>query len=697
MNKKKLNLRTVYCIMTVVLALGFFVVNTRTACAADLTEVSYENGGVILTGTTDGETVTITGSNSETQYYDVVIPDEIDGKPVCDISANAFQNNAYITSVSLPDGVSALPERAFYGCSAIKTLNLNMVSDLGSDSTGYTTLEGTWSLETITVSEDNPGLTVCDGVLFNKDMTKLLLYPTLRPGTKYEIPDGVSQIWQRAFYMTQEIEEVTLSDDISSYSYSFFKCPSLKILNLNMLADINGTNFSRCYAITTVTVSENNPNLAVRRGVLFSKDAETNAMKDLLFYPPGRDEETYTVPEGVEQIGSNAFRGSSLRQISLPDSLKVAGAYCFAYCSALEELVFPEGLQSIMSNATTGCDSLAAVYVPDSVTEILPGSLDGPMNPPYAVMYGHTCDSVGNYTAVYQYVEDHSGEYVFKDIDTEKMPRRFDLNCATELDMDEDFSEFTIEADCLAKAVFESNEPDIVSVDENGKMTAHYDGTAVITVRAPADAYHDEQSRIVTVKVTGLGTKPQPVDPVKPDPQPDKTKPVSQMIKGKTDFNAVYGSKAFSLKQSAKTTLTYRSSNSKIATVSKAGKVRILRPGKVKIYVTAAASDKYLKAKKTITVKASLKKPSLRIRTKGTKTKLTWSKVLKSKGYEVYVRFPGKRKYEKVLTEAADVKSVTHRGLTKGKTYRYKVRAYTKIGGKKYCSAFSKVGTARIR
>jgi hypothetical protein len=38
-----------------------------------------------------------------------------------------------------------------------------------------------------------------------------------------------------------------------------------------------------------------------------------------------------------------------------------------------------------------------------------------------------------------------------------------------------------------------------------------------------------------------------------------------------------------------------------------------------------------------------------------------------------------------------------HRGLTKGKTYKYKLRAFTKVGGKKYYSAFSKVKTVKIK
>ncbi|MBQ6583292.1 MAG: leucine-rich repeat domain-containing protein, partial [Mogibacterium sp.] len=93
-----------------------------------------------------------------------------------------------------------------------------------------------------------------------------------------------------------------------------------------------------------------------------------------------------------------------------------------------------------------------------------------------------------------------------------------------------------------------------------------------------------------------------------------------------------------------------------------------------------------------------LQTPSLSCtgRTRG-KTKLTWSKVPGAAGYELYVRFPGKSYYKKVLTKSAAVKSVTHSGVTKNRIYYYRVRAYVKVNGKLYYSSFSPVVKVRAK
>ena len=55
---------------------------------------------------------------------DVVIPEEIDGKPVKEIGFYAFEANGDIISVSLPESITAIGEGAFLSCSALQQINL---------------------------------------------------------------------------------------------------------------------------------------------------------------------------------------------------------------------------------------------------------------------------------------------------------------------------------------------------------------------------------------------------------------------------------------------------------------------------------------------------------------------------------------------------------------------------------------------
>lgn len=667
-----------YLVLIGALILGVLSFSAEIVFGED-TQLRYESDGVVLKAVTDGETATITGCESDLTYYEVNIPEKIEGIPVCAIDENAFQNNAHITSVTLPAGITELKPYTFYACTALKSIDLNKVQSMGDEYSGWLTLGETGSLETIQVAEDNPSLTVQDGILFTKDMTTLMVYPTLRPGNFYKIPDSVTSIWSRAFNNSAFLEEVTLSSGVRDYWDSFYACPVLKKLNLNMLSHVGGDNFSNCYALEEVAVSENNKDLMTVDGILFSHDQET-----IYFYPPGRDGDSYTIPGGVTTIGYKAFMYSRLKTIRMPASLTKVQGYAFAYSEQLEELIFPQGLTTIETNACTGCESLAAVYVPNSVNDITYGSLDGPMMGPYAVLYGHPNDADGNSTYVYNYVQEHADEYVFKDIDQEKMPRNIRISCAEELTFDQGAPAFPLGAESTTELIYESSAPNIVSVDAEGVLRPLKAGTAEISIIAPADNYHDEVRKTIPVTVIGA------------DPEPQKQLS-SQTITGPSSFAKTFGCKAFSLKQSAKTTLSYRSSNPKIATVSAAGKVRILRPGKVRITVTAAATDEYKAAKKTITIRAKLAVPTLKSKRSGTRVRLTWNKVKKASGYELYIKYPGKKKFVRALTESAKVKSVMHRGLTKGKTYKYKLRAFTRVGGKKYYSAFSKVKTVKIR
>ena len=99
-----------------------------------------------------------------------------------------------------------------------------------------------------------------------------------------------------------------------------------------------------------------------------------------------------------------------------------------------------------------------------------------------------------------------------------------------------------------------------------------------------------------------------------------------------------------------------------------------------------------------VQVSQTLKKPKLKVKAlKGKKIKITWGRVANADGYVVYVKYPGQKGYVQAVSRNATVKSVTHKGLTKGKTYKYKVAAYKIINGQMYYSKFSKVRKAKVR
>lgn len=82
----------------------------------------------------------------------------------------------------------------------------------------------------------------------------------------------------------------------------------------------------------------------------------------------------------------------------------------------------------------------------------------------------------------------------------------------------------------------------------------------------------------------------------------------AQKITGTTNYKKTTVSKAFKLNAKANTKLTYKSSNTKVATVDKNGKVTIKGKGKAVITVSAAATSEYQAATKKVTIQVTVKK-----------------------------------------------------------------------------------------
>lgn len=158
----------------------------------------------------------------------------------------AFAGYNNIDTINLLDGCTSVGEGAF---SSYRTLNIgnglkefisdylvptsdhyNYIPGSFSNYTGTTSYEGNLNQEqleatkkiaarcqTINVSADNPYFASVDGVLFNKDITKLLLYPAGKTSTKYgyEVPKTVKEIAPCAFKCTT-LDKILIPSSVTS-------------------------------------------------------------------------------------------------------------------------------------------------------------------------------------------------------------------------------------------------------------------------------------------------------------------------------------------------------------------------------------------------------------------------------------------------------------------------------------------------
>ena len=164
-----------------------------------------------------------------------------------------------------------------------------------------------------------------------------------------------------------------------------------------------------------------------------------------------------------------------------------------------------------------------------------------------------------------------------------------------------------------------------------------------------------------------------------------------QAITYTKSYTKVFGAKAFKL--NAKRTkgngaLSYKTSDSKVATVDKTGKVTVKGTGICSITVTAAATSTYNAKSVSITVTIKPKKAAVSSvkPVKGKKLTVKWKKDAKATGYEIQCSLT--KNFKKVAAKATIKKaktiSTTLKKLKKGKKYYVRVRAYkdAKVSGK---------------
>ena len=117
-------------------------------------------------------------------------------------------------------------------------------------------------------------------------------------------------------------------------------------------------------SLRAVHVAAGNPVYRSVDGVLFQ-------WEELVFYPAGRTDAAYTVPEGTFSIGSYAFSGNHhLTKITLPDSLTTIGDSAFYPCHGLKQIHFGNGLTAIGYGSFRECTALTEITLPASVKTI---------------------------------------------------------------------------------------------------------------------------------------------------------------------------------------------------------------------------------------------------------------------------------------------------------------------------------------
>ncbi len=159
------------------------------------------------------------------------------------------------------------------------------------------------------------------------------------------LPDSVKKIGDSAFLSSYQLESIVLPNgitEISDFAFSFcYKLTSIDIPD--SVTNLGRGVFYGSQNLTNITVGKNNSSYLVdESGVLFNKEKTK-----LVHYPSSREADTYSIPDSVTNIEDLAFAYCCLTSVEIPEGVTSIGNYAFEGCYELTAIKIPSSVTSI--------------------------------------------------------------------------------------------------------------------------------------------------------------------------------------------------------------------------------------------------------------------------------------------------------------------------------------------------------------
>ena len=294
----------------------------------------------------------------------IVIPDS-----VTYLGERAFEQCTNLTDAVIGDGVRRIDYYAFGNCTALTSVTLGG----GVAAIGSYAFFGCGGLAEITVASVNPTYRSEGNCIIERAANKLVL------GCKTSvIPSGVTAIGYQAFYGCPGLTDVVIPNGVTLIDdWAFSGCSGLaSVVIPNSVTSIGSSAFSGCTALTGIAIPSGVTSIgswafqgcSELTGIdVASGNAVYRSEGDCLIERATNTLilgcKTSVIPSSVTSVGDDAFYGcTELTTIVIPNGVTSIGAHAFNGCSALTSIVVDGSVTAISEEAFRGCSGLETVY-----------------------------------------------------------------------------------------------------------------------------------------------------------------------------------------------------------------------------------------------------------------------------------------------------------------------------------------------
>lgn len=273
---------------------------------------------------------------------------------------------AVVNGVLFEEGNARVPARWRWGEEQKDIIVPEGFAEIGLENDGTATPVGTvylgkdvrsirvtgLSVSAFSADAENEALRAEDGIVFTKDRTELVIYPSARRKAEYVLPDTVKRIAAYAFYGAEYISYVDCSQAEEIGEGAFAHSSLYRIGFGAGLRIVEDGAFQQTRLLNSVD---------------FSAAESIERFGDYVFSGSGL--RSAVLPEGLTALGEQVFMDAyKLTSVTLPSTLRTIGSGAFSN-TGLEEITLPEGLTAIGGNAFRNAP-LQEIALPESLEEI---------------------------------------------------------------------------------------------------------------------------------------------------------------------------------------------------------------------------------------------------------------------------------------------------------------------------------------